>query len=386
MPSEKTKKQKQRKNLHEYHSMKDIRYRGPLSYRHFKILGWLCIAMTQGRILLSVMERVSPEGTGVSPLASTLISMVSVLTVPFFLFANYSNILDTRNGYKQQFLINGTVSLVIILLTELLYHRYILGIVSLLAEDRQSVAVAMETAFSQSPLAFNFFIDLLLCTAFMFFLNYKPGRVFTGRKLIIFRCISLLPVLYEIASLLLKYLAVHGDILLSPGFSPFLTTKPPMMFLVFIILALFLKNRERRFCRNGNTHADYQKFLSTNRNSLHVSVFAAIVFLIAGVLDVILMVIIAFVQLQDPTAQLSVMSVEEIQGLLQRATSLGIGMSASLIPMAPILLLFSYTRKHKNTIIDFLIPAAGLLLIVIIYMEAAYYGASMLPSLPMSLG
>ena len=38
-----TAQKKQRK----FDTEHDIRYRGPLSYRSFKILGWICIALSQ---------------------------------------------------------------------------------------------------------------------------------------------------------------------------------------------------------------------------------------------------------------------------------------------------------------------------------------------------
>ena len=38
---------KKRVKLHEVTSENDIRYRGPLSFFHFQILGWLCIVLSQ---------------------------------------------------------------------------------------------------------------------------------------------------------------------------------------------------------------------------------------------------------------------------------------------------------------------------------------------------
>ena len=46
---------------------------------------------------------------------------------------------------------------------------------------------------------------------------------------------------------------------------------------MFLILALHIKTRERRFCRHGRTHEEYLQFLKTNRNSLHFSIFLAVV-------------------------------------------------------------------------------------------------------------
>ena len=43
-----------------------------------------------------------------------------------------------------------------------------------------------------------------------------------------------------------------------------------------------------------------------------------------------------------------------------------------LVALIPFLLLFSYTRKHKNNQIDALIPLAGIVLIILIYLEGGY--------------
>ena len=38
---------KRRVRIHEVTHENDIRYRGPLNFQHFQILGWLCIAISQ---------------------------------------------------------------------------------------------------------------------------------------------------------------------------------------------------------------------------------------------------------------------------------------------------------------------------------------------------
>jgi len=43
----------------------DIRYLGPLSYRAFEILGWLCVVMCVGIIVMTVLKSMSSkQGTG----------------------------------------------------------------------------------------------------------------------------------------------------------------------------------------------------------------------------------------------------------------------------------------------------------------------------------
>ena len=46
-----------RRKWHERIGEKDIRYRGPLNYQHFQILGWLCIVASQALLILSLGEK-----------------------------------------------------------------------------------------------------------------------------------------------------------------------------------------------------------------------------------------------------------------------------------------------------------------------------------------
>ena len=53
MAKEKAAKKK-RVRLHEASAENDIKYRGPLSYQHFQIFGWLCIVLSVVMILLKL--------------------------------------------------------------------------------------------------------------------------------------------------------------------------------------------------------------------------------------------------------------------------------------------------------------------------------------------
>lgn len=261
------------------------------------------------------------------------------------------------------------------------YYHYLMGLTNVFHMDRQEFSSALHYFVSGylrgGSLSVNIFIDLFLCTLFMFFLNYDPKRFFKGKKLLAFRMLAILPILYEAASLVLKYLASNKTLTLSPIIFPFLTTKPPMLLLVFLVLAIFVKNRERRFCKHGRTKAEYHQFLHSKRNSWQFSVFAAIVFFVAGILDLmILMIMIILIiprveVLNNPAA---------LTALIQEVGHLGIGSSVVLIPVAPLILLFSYNRTHKNHSIDLLIPPVGVAVIVLIYLEFLYQVITQIPS------
>lgn len=161
--------------------------------------------------------------------------------------------------------------------------------------------------FPQGFFSFNIFIDLFLCSLFMFLLNCQP------------------------------------------------------------------KKRERVFLKNEKTHEDFTAHMKTNYNSLRFSLYTSKIFLIAGLLDVVLLFALPFVIGADP-GHLE----ESYDPLFKAVQSSGFGDSIMLIPMIPFMLLFSYTRTHKNRLIDAVIPLGGIALIIAVYVEGSYQVLTML--------
>lgn len=376
------KEKKKRQQIHEFDLSQDIRYRGPLSYRSFKIFGWICLAISQLVLLFNLISKVAPEEVMPSPVTLAVLSLIGSLAIPFLLFGNFARILNNRYAYKRLIMVHGLASLAIIALFFFIFYRYILGLAQVLSMSRVEFTEVLRhfvsNHFRGGVFAFNIFIDLFLCTMFMFFLTYEPKFFFTGKRKLVFRLLSILPILYEASSIALKILANSKILELPPLLFPFLTTKPPMMFLVFIILALYVKYREHKFLKNGRTMEEYRQFLHTKKNSWNISVFAAILFLIAGVVDIVLLIVLAGTTLSGVTAFADPNTMNSaIQGLIR----LGIGASAALIPLSPLMLLFSYNRTHKNSWIDIAIPIAGIVLIVLVYIEFIYQVILQIPSM-----
>ena len=363
-----------RKKLSEVSLEHDIRYRGPLSYRHLRILGWLCIVIAQVSVLLALGGHISGQLQEKTMTLQAVLSVASSMSVPFLLLANYALILDTSDGYKRQFTIHAAAAALIAVLSLFIFNRYVVGTVSILTGSRQAAIEQINLAAhntTSGSISYNLFIDLLLCTLFMFFLNYRPQKFFQGKKIRILRAMAVLPVLYEAISIALRVLAAQDRIVLNYNIFPFLTTKPPIMFLVFLVMAFFIKYRERSFCKNGRTHAEYDLFLKTRRNSLQFSVFTAIVFAIAAVLDSLILAFLANRLLAYQSAN---------GDLIFKMLNLGIGGAGILLPMAPVILLFSYTRTHKTRLIDYMIPVVGVLLSIFVYLEGIYQALQRVPN------
>lgn len=87
--------------------------------------------------------------------------------------------------------------------------------------DPESVLTLLEDLFflmqKQGFFAFNIFIDLFLCTLFMYFLIAYPKRVFTGKKRYIFRSFALLPIAYEVCAIIMKGQVAAGRAVMPSG-------------------------------------------------------------------------------------------------------------------------------------------------------------------------
>lgn len=346
----------------------DIRYRGPLSYQHFQAFGWFCIVLT---FAVFMMKRGSWASAEMLPRLKPWIDALEYvvhLSLPFLMVANFSLILDNAKGYGKQILKNGAAMLGVTLVSLLVFNKYILGTFELISaepeETLDSVTTMVRSAARDGFISFNIFVDLFLCTTFMFFLDYKPRRIFRGKARIVFRLFALLPIAYEAASIYFKAMASLGKITIPVNCYPLLTVKPPVTFVVFIVMAFFIKTRELRFRRHGKTHEEFRQFLKTNRNSLHFSVFSAIVMLAAGALD--------FSIAWFGTKILGGSDYVRAFTVLNTLFAVGFGESIVLAFLSPVMLLFSYTRKPKYEKISTLIPVVGIGLIVLVFLQGSY--------------
>ena len=378
-----------RKKLHEFTAADDVRYLGPISYREFRIVGWLCIIFAQMVILMNFAGKINADFALKIAGRRSVLTFVSNLSLPLLLFSNFAIILSNKNGYKKQLISYGGLVVGIFLLYVLFFHHFILGTYAGLIRNPAAAKESMTEIIRSATkgkgfFAFNIFIDLFLCTSVMYFLNHEPKRVFIGKKRIIFRLFAILPIAYEALSIYLKWLSTGNEIRLPFIIYPLLTVKPPMTFVTFIILALFVKIREKRFCRNGRSLEEYQEFLNTRRNSLNFSAFASIILVVMGLIDLFITIIFPAIRFGiQNTAEIATASAEAIQirlvSDLTRMMDIGFGDSVSLILLAPIMLLFSYNRTRKHPEYDFAIPIAAVVLIVLTYFQGIYQIAWVIP-------
>ena len=372
-----------RRKLHEYSAENDIRYRGPLSYQGFQILGWLCITLLSGILLLKIGIKLDPKHAAQYTSINRVLTYIESGSLPFLLISNFSRILNNEEGYRTQLIRNGGAALAISVVSILFFNRYVIGTFTQFVTDPEEVAPFLALEFNSIEkkgfIAFNLFIDLFLCTLVMFFLNVRPKRFFTGKKRYFVRAMAILPVAYEACSIYLKGQAATGKILLPFWTFPLLTVKPPMTFMVFVVLVLYIKQREWRFRRHGKMHAEYRAFLKTNRNSLQFSIFLAVVLVVAAILDFVIMVFLtASAAVEAGSAEVFAGNQAEVVRMMTGAFAMGFGDAVSLLLVAPLVLLFSYTRIPKNKMFSAVIPVAAIVLMIIFLFEGAYQGFSYL--------
>ena len=367
------KERKTLRQLKRYGLDHDIRYRGPLSYRWLRAIAWLCFAVAAALILIRLDIKLIPAAEKRMGNLPNTLSSIAEMALPMFLVSNFALILNHQDSYKKQLVKFGLFALGIFIVFLIFYEHYLMGVAGILTDDRREAEHYLIEAFrllsrGKGILAFNVFIDLFLCTAFLCLMIIQPKRIFTGKKVLILRFLALLPIAYEVLSILARILVSFGRIELPLWTFPLLTTKPPMTFLAFIILVFHIKFREQRFHKiTGGTHEQYLQFVNTNKNSLSFSVTAAVTFLVCGIIDLLVIIVMTL-----GFASQDELLAGEFGNLLMKVNSWGFGDSMCLIPMAPIMLLFSYTRTHKKSLFDMIIPLAGILLIVIVVIEGSY--------------
>lgn len=365
-----------RKNIHLVSEENDIKFHGPLSYRHLRIAGWFFLIVAQLGTVLGLAN-----SAGVLSLNAAFVEVLqsfSSLMTPLFLFAAFAQVLNAKDGYRRLLMTYGLGAIGIYALFLVIFLHYVAGAIQALsgggsyAEAFSSGYILMSSVASTGTLSLNIFIDLVLCTLVTFFINYHPSKHFQGKKIYLFRSLVALPIIYELASITIKMLGSSGLLKVNPFLIPLFTTKPPVAFFIFVVLAIFVKNRERFYVKHGKTHAEYKSFLKTNVNKLHFSIFLSFTILFAVALDVVLFVVFSIVKLLQLPPEILESGGDEILISLMSVYELGFGKCVPMLFIIPIIMFFDYTKTHENKIVDAIIPVAGIGLIILLYIEGLF--------------
>lgn len=333
----------------------DIKYRGPLSFRALRIIAWIVFALGQLIMLNSIFSKLGWQF--LSDGGSMAIDYISALAAPLFIVATFGVILSGQRTFKNAVIFYGVAFAGMGLILNIFFYRYVMGIFK---DNDTAMIIVSNLGFVVKA---NVFTDLFAFSLFHFFINYTPEKYFVDKKRKYFRMMAIIPILYVVASYLIKIFTTYGYIPDLPfGVIPFLPTKSPMVFIVFGVVSIWIKYREKLFHKIGLTKKEYHEFLNTNRNSLSYSGHLSAIIAIAVAVEIVLIFIIA--------AAYHYLSVE---GILIILDTYSIGQVIPLLLAIPFIMLYSYTRSHKNGLIDILLPAVGIGMTVIVYMEVIYH-------------
>ena len=361
-----------RKNIHLVSEENDIKFRGPLSYRHLRIAGWFFLIVSQLGTILGLASNIGL--ISVNDKVLSFLSAFSSLMMPLFLLAAFAQVLVAKNGYRRLIItyVGGVVGIYLVFL--IVYEHFVMGIMKAVMPSQNAHQIGqrvIDMLQENGSISINIFVDLLLCALVTFFINYRPTKYFQGNKVCIFRAFVAFPILYELASIVVKVLVSAQTIAIPPYIIPLLTTKPPVAFIIFIVMALFVKNRERYYIKKGRTHEDYKEFLKTNVNSLHFSLSLTYTIIFAAILDLVIFLSIS--------AAIVATNYKEGTDLNQLViytftivSSWGFGKCVTMLFLIPIVILFDYKKTYKDNKMDIIIPVAGVAILVLLYIEGLF--------------
>ena len=340
----------------------DIKYEGPLSYRYLRIFAWLFMAFGQ-IVLLNSLSVSMMHYDSLGDVWTTILGILSSLSTPLFILASFGLVLNGRRNIRDFMLVYGLAYVGIGLGFIIFYLRYIKGLFVELGLSELPFTDYFD-AFLSDKVQVNVFADLFAFALFHFFLNYTPRKIFKGKSVYAFRLFSLIPVIFVLGSYIIKILTATGQMNLPFYIFPFLTTKSPIIYLIFIVAAMWIKNRERWYLKLGATKNDYQEFLKTNRNSLSVSIHLSIIIALASLLDIVLLIIAMIYYFANnlPTDDIGDVVIN----------TFGVGQASIMLLAIPFIFLYSYKRKHKDGRIDLIIPILGIALLALVYVEGIY--------------
>lgn len=352
----------------------DIKYRGPLSYRYLRIIAWVCLIIAQIGMVAKLNITIVKSSEQAIGWVRDMGEIFASFPLPLFLLANFAVMYQKRESWKKLLMFYGGIALLLYIVANVVIIHYGYGFVNAFAKiefmDMAKTFGLLLFGLGKTGLVFNIFIDLFLCALVFYFLNYKP-KSFKGKKLYIFRSFAIFPILYEVVSILIKYFVGVGAMDI-PFFCFFLlTSKPPLMFAAIIALFVILKIEELRKMKQHLNSEFVKEHRKTNAHSLRFSIIIAITFFVAGALDFIIYSASSIALTSSLIADVG--DEDFAVGMAMYVIShMGFGDAIPLLLIAPLTLLFSYTKVHKNKKIDPLIPVVGLLLIIFVYVEGIF--------------
>ena len=347
----------------------DIKFKGVLSYRHLRILGWIFLAIAQIAVVLTFNTKINPYAAAQSKAWANFFELFTSVPLPLFMIANIASIMQKKDDYKRLLLFYGGMAFGMYLLENFLVFHYGFRAMNSISPttwgETSDIFGMLLPLMGQSSYAMNIFIDLFLCSLMFFFVNYTPKKYFQGKKIVIFRLFTLIPFIYEIASVIIKYNVTFVNFTIPSYVFFLLTSKPPFLLLAFLIIIVILKGYEHLSIKSGKKDKEFFiEHQKTNAHTLGVSIVMSVVFLIVAIIDFLVTILVTYLAATHHQV--------EPKQLIDTMLGIGLGGSLLMIPIIPLILLFSYKKTHTNSQMDMIVPLVGVGLIVLVYVEGMF--------------
>lgn len=169
----------------------------------------------------------------------------------------------------------------------------------------------------------NVFLDLFIVSLFAFFVFYTPK---SKKLLITFRCLSVIPILYFLASFIVFGLFKNGYFVLTIEQASFLLHRNYLSFIFFFLVIAYQKYRERLYLKfRKNKELSFGEYKKSTKGLYLYNI------LLIGTLSVLILI-------------------DFLLGFIPNSSSFGIGSSYVLLFSLPVLIFFNSERKvHVKT-------------------------------------
>ena len=347
-----SRKEKKENKIKQNYFGEEMNYKMPFSYRHLRVFAWFAFALSQ-LILVNTFTSKITDGGFINEEFAIIISLLSSIYLPLFIIATYGTILNNTKSFKFVLMIYGCLYIGLAIFVVLLYHRYVNSILKAFVSEK---TYRYAGDLFGKRVSFNVFSDLFALSSFYFFVSYKPKKYFQGNKIKIFRSFCLIPLFIALVSFVIKILTNYVSLPIQ--IYPFLTTKSPLLYVLFVVLVLILKKREKNYLSYGKTKEEYDSYLKTKNNAKSFSNLVCKLLAIMSLVDFIAVVIvIVLFGLDDGLYVLP-----EYQ----------IGECMFLFLAIPIIKFYNYNKIYEDTKFDIIIPIIGVGLCSLAYLEGIY--------------
>ena len=195
---------------------------------------------------------------------------------------------------------------------------------------QELISVAVVKSFVHPRLNINIFADFFLCSASYYFICFTPRRL-RGGKLLLFRCLCLIPIAWMVVGTALSGMMRAGMLELPLRLIAILPSRKASGLLLFFAMILYLKYHEAEFREQGKGGEEFDSFLSSNRNSFRFSVYMCFVLVVLSFAD-------------------------RLVAFLPQTRYWSAGTSEKMYLAVPFVLLFSYNRKPRFKALDVFVP------------------------------